>query len=311
MSFTPLPKALFKGAINYRGQRRALVREQFFRLAGRFTPLLVAEQDGLRFYVRTDDLGVGRVTFTDMSIERKTLEDAFACLEALGARRGAPGSGVFLDVGANIGTTSITAVAKQMVAGAVCVEPLPDNQGLLRRNAELNGVADRVRLLPYAASDREGEVVFEQSADNWGDGRVRVNGAAVEDTEDAFGEAERKTLEVPAATLDRLAERGEVEAEALALVWIDAQGHEAQILAGARGLLGSGVPVVAEFWPYGLRRAGGLERYCELAEELFAGFVDLGSVEDQAAPERRPIAQVAELTERYGGVEFTDLLLLA
>ena len=308
MSFTPLPKALAKGAINYGGQRRALIREQFFRLARRFTPLLVAEQDGLRFYVRTDDLGVGRVTFTDMSIERRTLEHAFACLEALGTPPEKLHSGSFVDIGANIGTTSITAVAKQMVAGAICIEPLPDNQALLEQNAELNGVAGRVELLPFAASDREGEVLFERSADNWGDGRVRVNGAAAPGE---FGEAERETFDVPATTLDALQQKGEIAPEETSLVWIDAQGHEAQILAGARTLLGSGLPVVTEFWPYGLRRAEGLERFYELTAEMFSRYVDLGTVEDPERPEPRPTAEIAGLAERYEGVTFTDLLLLA
>jgi FkbM family methyltransferase len=307
--FTPLPKALIKAAINYRGQRRAMVREQFFRVAGRFTSLLVAEQDELRFLVRTDDLGVGREMFTGMSVERKTLDDAFACLEAQGTSRENLRSGWFVDIGANIGTASITAVAKEMVAGAICVEPLPDNQQLLKQNRELNRVADRIRLLPFAVSAREGEVTFELSADNWGDGRVRVPSSPNSDPE-AYGESERRTIEVRSTTLDALVARGEVDPAETALVWIDAQGHEAHIFSGGRSLFRSGVPAVAEFWPYGLRRAGGLERLCELGGELFSEYIDLGKLKDPRYPNRQRATQLHRLAAEYDGLSFTDLLLL-
>ncbi len=309
MAFTPLPKALVKGTINYKGQRRALIREQFFRIARRFTPLLIAEQNGLRFYVRTDDVGVGRVTFADMSIERVTLDNALDCLEALGTPAAELRDGTFVDIGANIGTTSITAVASGRLGRAICIEPLEDNRTLLAQNIELNGVADRVKVLPFAVSDREGEVSFERSADNWGDGRVRVRTPAPGE-EHAFGEAERPTIEVRSTTFDALVAAGEVSLDEAALVWIDAQGHEAQILAGAGSLLGSQVPVVAEFWPYGLRRADGLERFAELVATGFNEFIDLGTVDDPRNPRRRPAAEVSALTAEYGGVEFTDLLLL-
>ncbi len=310
MPFTPLPKAMLKAAVNYRGQRPALVREQFFRLAGRFTPMLIAEQDGLRFYVRTDDLGVGRVTFTDMAIERATLDYAFACLRALGAPDEQLRSGWFVDIGANIGTTSITAVAREMVAGAVCIEPVAENRALLERNAELNGVGERIRTLGYAVSDEEGTVTFERAPENTGDGRVRVNDPSAEE-ENAFGEADREIVEVPATTVDALAARGEIDLAETSLVWIDTQGHEAQILGGASTLLSSEVPVLAEFWPYGLRRADGLERFYELVASGFSEFVDIGTVTDPSRPQRRPVAELPQLTPDYGGVTFTDLLLLS
>jgi len=307
--FTPLPKALVKTAINYRGQRRALIREQFFRLAGLFTPVLLAEQDGLRFFVRTDDQGVGRLTFADMSLERTTLDNALGCLRALGTEQQALESGWFVDIGANIGTTSITAAVTHRMAGAICIEALPANCDFLEQNAVANGVGDRIRCLRVALSERPGEVEFEQASDNWGDGRVRVAGDAHGD--DAYGEGSRALLRVPATTFDTLVERGDVDLSRTAVVWIDAQGHEGQILSGAASLLASDVAVVTEFWPYGLRRAEGLDRFLELVTSGFGSFIDLGTLDDPSRPAPRPIAEIGELPDRYEGVEFTDLLLLS
>jgi hypothetical protein len=53
-----------------------------------------------------------------------------------------------------------------------------------------------------------------------------------------------------------------ISAAEIDLVWMDVQGHEAHVLAGATCL--AGVPVVTEFWPFGLRRAGALARFHEL-----------------------------------------------
>jgi hypothetical protein len=67
---------------------------------------------------------------------------------------------------------------------------------------------------------------------------------------------------VPARRLDTLAEGGDIAVAETTVVWVDAQGHEGQILAGAQTLLGR-VPMVLEFWPYGLRRAGGYDLFLE------------------------------------------------
>ncbi len=203
--YTPLPKALLKAGLNYRGQRRLLIREQFFRLARHFTPLVVAEQDGLRFLVRTDDEGVGRLTFADMALERGTLDSAVEWLGKAGVPMASLSAGTFLDIGANIGTTSVTAVAGGRFARAICVEALPANCDLLERNAELNGVASQIDCIRTAVSDRIGTVCFEQAEDNWGDGRVRVEG---EELDNAYGEHARSVVDLPATTIDALVESG-------------------------------------------------------------------------------------------------------
>ena len=71
-------------------------------------------------------------------------------------------------------------------------------------------------------------------------------------------------MEVPAHRLDSLAEKEVVDLNAIDLVWMDAQGHEAHILAGAESLMTMDIPILTEYWPYGLRRAGALDRFHSL-----------------------------------------------
>ena len=69
----------------------------------------------------------------------------------------------------------------------------------------------------------------------------------------------KATVTVPVRSVDSLVAEGLIEPARLGLVWIDVQGHEAHVLAGAQRLLEQGVPTVIEVWPYGLARTDGTE----------------------------------------------------
>jgi FkbM family methyltransferase len=245
-----------------------------------------------------------------MSVDRATLDTAFNCLENSGFNREALASGCIVDAGANIGTTSITAIARGLVARAVCIEPLRDNQTLLKRNAELNDVSGRIRQFEFALSDHVGEVQFELPDVNWGDGRVRVRGGGSPGWQ-KFDEDKRHVVVVPTKTLDALVKLGDLNLNEISVLWLDAQGHEGHILSGASSLLATQIPVVTEFWPYGLQRANGLARYFAAVEGSFSSFIDLGKVRDPKSPDRRPVKDVRQLVQHYPGASFTDLLLLS
>ena len=76
------------------------------------------------------------------------------------------------------------------------------------------------------------------------------------------------------------------------------------MLAGAPQLLAAGVPVVCEYWPYGLRRAGSLEKLHATVAQSFT------SVIDARADEMVPAGRVADLAGRYTGERYTDLILI-
>lgn len=281
-----------------RKRRSAFGRELFFRLARRFTATIEVRSGDRRFFMSTSDHGVGMTLFMGDDEELVGLERAFAGLEAAG--NGRPG-GTVADVGAHVGTVAVTALYAFGFERALCFEPSPVNRRLLEVNLLHNGVAERAAVFPVALSDRAGTARFEVAPMNPSDGRVRVGEGA-----GAFGEDGWETIEVDTATLDSLVREGEVSSEGLGLVWIDAQGHEGHILAGARETLAGGVPTVIEFWPYGLRRAAGLELLFEIVAGSYSSIVDLG----EPTPTPLPAGRVSELERRYTGVAQTDLLLI-
>ena len=65
-------------------------------------------------------------------------------------------AGDLLDVGANIGTTTIPALLTHGFASAVACEPLGRHHALLQENVTRNGLGDRVTAIRSAVSDRQG-----------------------------------------------------------------------------------------------------------------------------------------------------------
>lgn len=127
----------------------------------------------------------------------------------------------FVDVGANVGVYSLLACTVPGVR-ALALEPSEPAATRAAENLELNGLQDRVALVRAAAGDHEG--VARLTA-----GRDAMN-ALVE----AGGET-GETEEVPLRTLDALA--AEHGFGKVALVKVDVEGWEAEVLAGASGLL--------------------------------------------------------------------------
>ncbi|HEY0392204.1 MAG TPA: FkbM family methyltransferase [Solirubrobacterales bacterium] len=244
------------------------------------------------------------------------MELVLSRLKARGGWSGAEGNG-FLDIGANIGTATVTAFREGAFAEAICFEPLPDNHRLLLENLAENGLADRVQTMNVALSDHDGEADFEVSPNNSGDGRVRVAGST--GGANAFGEETRQIVKVRLARLDTACEEGLIDLSKISLAWIDAQGHEGQILTGAKRLMRSSIPLVTEVWPYGLKRSGGREAFIEGIRANYEWMIDLGRQAPGSSPVEIEANQVEALLEGYekssffdpdGSKSSTDLLLL-
>jgi FkbM family methyltransferase len=222
------------------------------------------------------------------------LDDLRWALNALGnPHRG----GLFVDVGANIGTTTIPVLLDGAQRG-IAFEPVRSNFALLTANVILNGLDDRVALHRVAVSDSRGTAEMELSPHNQGDHRLRVATTAL----GRMGETEWTRELVEVVRLDDA-----LSGERPAVVWVDTQGHEPFVMSGAPSLLASGVPFVIEFWPYGLRRSGGFERL----EEIVA---DAGRVVDVRASIQAGadvvITDLRSLAQQLGGVQdHTDLIV--
>jgi FkbM family methyltransferase len=282
-----------------RDPRRALRRRRRARFldAARAHTAVVAVDDyaGKRFLIQTTDPFIGRDLFVEGAFDIENIDNALRILaeRALSPRR-------LVDVGANIGTTTIEILSRLPEATALAFEPEPRNFRLLEQNVVGNDLSARVACHRAAISDRDGEVSLEISPDNPGDHRVRLSGAP-----GALDEQQRATTTVPAWRLDTLVARGDLPLDEPALVFVDAQGHEAQILAGAGQLVGR-VPMVVEFWPYGLRRAGGYDAFLDVVRRWPVIFDIHGR--GAARVGHDDLAALGRRLERTRS--FTDLLLV-
>lgn len=239
-----------------RAVRRALVREAFFRVAERFTPTVEAQWASGRYIVSTADRDVSRHAFVEGPYDLPMLRRAVRLIEEQG--EGIAGRDV-LEIGANIGTTTVPLLKLFGVAHVHAFEPESQNHRLLRMNIVANDLSERATARQEAVSDREGTLPFVATPRNSGSGHV------ARDVKDA-------TYEVPCVTVDALLSRGIVSRDRLGLVWIDVEGHEAAVLSGAGSL--PPVPIVVE---YLTQFHSDLESFLTLIGEHSSRVFDLGS----------------------------------
>jgi len=111
-------------------------------------------------------------------------------------------------------------------------------------------------------SDRNQSVEMEISPDNFGDHRLRLSGHS---ESNMYNEKIRETRKIVSNTLDDLLGKNNIHFGKNTLTWIDTQGHEGHVLAGAASAIDSAEIsfFVVEVWPYGLERSGGRDYFFE------------------------------------------------
>lgn len=156
------------------------------------------------------------------------------------------GGGTYLDIGANIGLTTIP-IARNPAVVAHAFEPDPETFAALKANVARNGVQANVTLHNVALGDRAGTLTIERAPDNAGDIRVRADHGP-----DRDGAGGWSAVEVPAHRLDDLA----LAIEPPLGVKIDTQGAEGLVIAGGETVLAQAGLIALEFWPYRLAQMG-------------------------------------------------------
>lgn len=281
---------------------RPAMREFFFLVAREFTPSLVADIGPIRYHVSTADRTVGREVFLTGGYDDSALARVLRILRGCGG--GAFDAKTFVDVGANIGTSTLPAVLQHGFARAVAIEPDETNHTLLAESVLINGLEQCVRTVRIALSNEEKEVFLERCPVNHGDHRVRSG-----DPNPMAASGTREVIRVPATTFDALVRQGLIVLEEVGLVWIDTEGHEGHVLRGARSLVASDVPVAVKFRPQALERAHGLEWFEHLVQTHYYWMVDARATNPDK-PVFLPISQLGALRGVYRDGAKTDLLLL-
>ena len=137
-----------------------------------------------------------------------------------------PQASTVVDVGANIGLSTI--LLARSAQRVIAFEPSPTNVDYLRRNLALNGITN-VEVVAAAVSDRRSTLRFHVAQFGAGS-HVVAAGHVLNSTIAA--------IDVPAVTLD------EALTVPVSFMKIDAEGHEPDVLAGARAVLARDKPLI-------------------------------------------------------------------
>lgn len=299
---TKIRRRLLEAALNRIGRRRR--RLLAWRAAAGDVRLLTFERNGLVWSCSPVDEYVGFHLFNDGGYQMAEIDALLAWMKR--NRIWSEVRDVFVDVGANIGTTCIPLV-RAAKCRALAIEPVAHNFRLLETNVDANGLGDRIVLVKKAVQRTAGRVTMQLNSSNWGGNFVWRGG---QDGVLADTTAERE--EVEADQLSAIVQSAGFRAEEIALVWADVQGSEAEVIESGAPFWRIGVPLWAEIEPHSLVLQGSLAAFTTLAATYFEAFiesVDLVRLGAEAQP--APIAQLESLIRRLTPrKEATDVLLL-
>jgi FkbM family methyltransferase len=201
----------------------------------------------------------------------------------------------FIDVGANIGTTTIPALARLGFGSALAFEPAPQNLRLLRANLALNDFDHTVKTVASAVGSEHATMTMWLGDQNHGDHRLWHRS-------DLHLQSMSETVQVKVVPLDDLLS----ETTKVGLIWIDTQGFEGFVLDGASRTRASGTPFVTEFWPDGMKASNSWDRYANIVSS--ATFLkDLRTGEEIMNPNSEALER---LERKYTGINvYTDFLM--
>ena len=198
--------------------------------------LVLCELGDVRFFVDPGDRVVGAWLMWHGGWQRREIDAAVEVLLAAGRLQ--PGA-AFIDIGAHIGTHTIYALRTGRFERAVAFEPEPRNARLLAMNLDVNGVSERVVVVRKAAGAAAGTATLHLHPRNTG-------AHAIDVPPSVDGEA---SVAVPVVRVEDELQALGVLPETVALIWVDVEGYEPQVLAGLAGLIARSVPLAFEFTP--------------------------------------------------------------
>ncbi len=179
-----------------------------------------------------------------------------------------PGDTV-IDIGANIGTISLACARAVGATGRVlAIEPHPRIHAALSDNVALNGFSGLVETHQVALGNETGSISLTDTSDDTQTAVAGSDGGA--------------SIPVRMARLDAIAPEGPV-----ALMKLDTEGYEPNIIAGAVSVCARTAILYSEFDPHLIRRHGGdpgcfIDTLRQSGFRLFAlgrdGLMELGDV---------------------------------
>jgi FkbM family methyltransferase len=218
--------------------------------------------------------------------------------------------GTFLDIGANIGTTSIQAAEFSNVSAVISFEPSSDNYALLMANVYLNKLEKKITAFKCAVGETHSTNRLILSPVSSGDNRLR-KGDHLADFRQPHTDHDLVLSEnVSTVAIDEFLSK---ELDSIKYVWIDVQGFEYFVLKGCENLLQNrNISVQIEYWPHGLIEAKSLELLNQYLIEQFTGYIDMKEYNESGyvVHDIRDISFLADQLLQINSNFHTDLFLV-
>jgi FkbM family methyltransferase len=219
----------------------------------------------------------------------------------LARQYGCGATGLFVDVGANIGTTSINACNYDIVERCVAFEPATDNFTLLRSNVAINALDERIESHHLAIGSDDDLGGLELTLSNICSGDNRIQRSEIRDQRSECC----SVITIDQFFADIL--------DQVRFLWVDVQGYEYHVLRGCQELLKrNSVFIQIEFWPQGLMETGTLDLLNALLTENFKYFVDMAEYDGSNAilHDISDITRLSSSLTKIGPNAHTDIFLL-
>ena len=247
------------------------------------TELKYTESANGKFLVFTNDGGISRQIFINKEYNLNSLKKV---IKIIGKQN------IIFDVGANLGTTCITALKQKYAKYSIAIEAEKNLFRLLNLNIQLNNMNNNIVPLNFAASDKHEYFDLIKNNKNYGANFIKKK-------------ANNKNLKnkIQSLKLDDLVKYLKKKT----LIWIDVQGNESKVLKGSSKLIKKKIPFVIEFWPYGINRSNNKENLKKELEK-FKYFFDLNykkPIIKKISPEN-----IEALFKKYNQKKATELLLI-
>jgi len=155
---------------------------------------------------------------------------------------------MIIDVGANIGNHSM--FFSELVDSVIAIEPNPICNNLIHASLMFNNISN-ISVIQKALSSHTGKATLNFPASDLGSGSLL----------DSDSKGFENSFEVETDTLDNILALKITKDEHIKLIKIDVEGHELEILKGAKTILNEHSPIIAF-------EAHGLINYVKLTNEL-------------------------------------------
>ena len=254
--------------------------------------------EGITYFYDKNDITIpNTMLYTGENWAKEDIENFINIADQIRYKDISPQTGIFLDIGGNMGTTSVYCKLKMKPRFQfIAFEPLIESANIFTANAAINGIYADITVENLALSNQYREnAPFRIDHSNLGASGLTFN-----------GEGEHVVI---TTTLDDYMATHSIAREKVKYIWIDVEGHEPEVLEGASQFYKDfKVPTCLEFnQGYYTTRQTYL-KMIELLEKYFEYFVVCSKI-DASDAQLRPISEVKLLMEEYSG-NACDLILI-